>query len=408
MPTITLTDRTVAGLKPHTTRVDYFCSRLAGFGVRVAPSGRKTFQLCHRVNGRFQRLTLKDPETDVATYPALTLAKARELALAALTTADKGHDPVAERKLSRERTFGALADLYLEQHAKRKKRSWRDDARMVRRELEAWRDVPAMTLRRADVRDLLEAIVQRGAPVLANRVLALVRKILNFGLDREWVEVNVATRMARPAAEASRDRVLAADELRTVWAWLEGLPKSQTDATEKRLATLNAAVLKLRLITAQRGGEVVDMLWSHVDLEAGWWTIPAATAKNKLAHRVPLSATAVDILGGLLQEAVPSAAYVFQGVRGTRHRRGVMAEVSVENLRPHDFRRTAASLMAGGGIPRLTIAKVLNHADRTVTSIYDRHGYDAEKRAALDWWSIRLAALVAHQEPRVLTFQKQG
>ncbi|MGC4086224.1 MAG: Arm DNA-binding domain-containing protein [Vicinamibacterales bacterium] len=164
MPTITLNDRAIAALKPSVDRVDYFDRSLPGFGIRVSTAGRKTFILLHRINGRLQRLTLKDPETDISTYPTLTLARARELARQALRASTLGEDPAETRKLTRERTFGVLADLYLDQHAKRKKRTWRADARMIRLELKAWRDLPVNALRRSDVRDVLEGIVDRGAP----------------------------------------------------------------------------------------------------------------------------------------------------------------------------------------------------------------------------------------------------
>jgi integrase len=241
---------------------------------------------------------------------------------------------------------------------------------------------------------------------VANRVLALVRKILNFGLDREWVEANVAAKMARSAAEPSRTRALTADEIRRVWAWLERDVKSDDEQAD-RLAPLNQAALKLRLITAQRGGEVVNMRWADVDLDTGWWTIPAEHAKNKLPHRVPLSPLARGILKPLRKNAGADATYVFAGIRGTNHRHGALKGISVEDLRPHDFRRTAASLMAGSGIPRLTIAKILNHVDRSVTAIYDRHSYDAEKRAALDWWGRRLTAIIKRADAKVLSFGRR-
>jgi len=163
-------------------------------------------------------------------------------------------------------------------------------------------------------------------------------------------------------------------------------------------------VLKLRLITAQRGGEVVNMRWADVDLKAGWWTIPAEHAKNKLPHRVPLTAMAVKILKPLRRRASKDTVYTFEGIRGARHRRGLLDGLPVADVRPHDFRRTAASLMAAGGVPRLTIAKILNHVDATVTAIYDRHSYDPEKQAALAWWDAKLAAIVTNHAGKVLPF----
>lgn len=396
MPTIRITDRTIAGLKPSTGRqVDYFDRTLPGFGVRVSPRGRKTFVVMYRtVERRFRRLTL-------GVYPALKLTKARELARGELRKAVDGRDPASERSVAVERTFDALARLYLEQHAKRKKRSWRADARMIRRELAAWSTRPVTAIRRADVRDVLEAIVARRAPVLANRVLALVRKMLNFALDREWVEANVAAKMARPAAEQSRSRVLTEREVQAVWEHLDlAGDDSSSSGRQTRLAR---AALKLRLITAQRGKEVLSMRWR--DIDDAWWTIPPDVAKNKQAHRVFLASAALAVLEEIKPVAGPD--YVFAGARGTRQRRGVLSGVAVDDLRPHDFRRTAASMMAASGIPRLTISKVLNHVETGVTAIYDRHGYDPEKQAALTWWSSRLMGIVSANRDNVRMFSKR-
>jgi len=63
----------------------------------------------------------------------------------------------------------------------------------------------------------------------------------------------------------------------------------------------------------------------------------------------------------------------------------------------HDFRRTAASLMTGMGIPRLTVKKILNHVEREITAVYDRHSYDAEKRDALEAWAERLITVVSEK-----------
>jgi Arm DNA-binding domain len=259
MPTIALTDRKVAGLKATPDKqMDYFDRSFPGFGVRVSQHGRKTFILMYRnAERRFTRLTLGtygQYDTD------LTLAKAREKARAELRKATEGRDPATERKTARAQTFGALADFYLEKHAKRHKRSWRDDARMIRQELDVWAHKPAAGIRRADVRELLERIVQRGAPVLANRVLALVRKMLNFAIDQEWIDANPAAKMPRPGGkELARSRVLTADELRAIWTYLEQPPDSDLRALDERCWTLTRAALRLRLLTAQRGKEIIEM-----------------------------------------------------------------------------------------------------------------------------------------------------
>jgi integrase len=172
-----------------------------------------------------------------------------------------------------------------------------------------------------------------------------------------------------------------------------------------------AAFFKLRLLTAQRGAEVCAMRWRDVDLKSGWWTIPATVAKNKLAHRVPLSQTVQSLLKerraiadqgqqtGIASAKEPrEAVYALAGARGKRQQAVAAATFSVSDFRGHDLRRTAASFMASGGIPRLTVAKILNHVERTVTAVYDRHSYDAEKTAALTWWDAKLKAVLEQRE----------
>ena len=237
------------------------------------------------------------------------------------------------------------------------------------------------------------------APIMANRTLALVRKMFNFAIAHDWLEANPCHMLARPAPERQRDRVLADDEIRAVWTAL--------DDEQPKVATL----FRLRLLTAQRGGELLGAAWSEFDLESGWWTIPAARSKNRLAHRVPLSPPALRLLKELHKstgvstwvfpspkKAGPHIAHAQKAIERVVRRSGVP-------FRGHDLRRTAASLMVGAGVPRLVVSKILNHVETGVTAVYDRHSYDPEKRAALDFWGKRLEQIVTGKRgARVLAF----
>ena len=144
-------------------------------------------------------------------------------------------------------------------------------------------------------------------------------------------------------AEKARSRVLREDELRAVVTYLDR-PAPETPTRPSGANGRSRAALRLRLVTAQRGGEVIAMRWG--DIDGDWWTIPAEDAKNKLPHRVPLTAAALDVLKTVKAEADDDAEYVFAGIRGTRQRRGALDGLNVKDVRPHDFRRTAASRMA--------------------------------------------------------------
>jgi len=373
MARVHLTHRALRSLSTDRLQEDFWDDLLAGFGVRIASSGRKTFVLRYRANGRKRRIS-------IGTYPPWSLADARDKAKEILGQTAKGEDPQAAHKRERAaETFGELAADYLERHAKRRKKSWKEDQRKIDIELlPAWKTRKAKDVSRRDVIRLVEGIVERGSPVSANRTLALISKIFNFGIEQEAVETNPAQRVKPPTREKSRDRVLKENEIQALWRALDD---------EHPVV---AGTFKLRLLTAQRGIEVLSMRWSDIDGE--WWTIPAEASKNALPHRVPLSPQALAILEQL-RPLTGDSEWVFTSpkkpgfhiiaVRKATLR--IAAKAGVE-FTAHDLRRTAATHMASMGVSRLTISKILNHVERGITAIYDRASYDAEKRRALLRW----------------------
>jgi integrase len=215
----------------------------------------------------------------------------------------------------------------------------------------------------------------------------------------------------RVVRERPRDRVLTEDEIRAVWSALDDEHQ------------VMAALVRLRLLTAQRGGELQGARWEEVDLISGWWTIPADRSKNGLSHRVPLSPQALRIFKELhaYREStrrpnedgdLELSPWVFPSTRKTgphvHHAQKAFERLVARSgvkFRGHDLRRTAASLMVGGGVPRLVVSKILNHVETGVTAVYDRHSYDPEKRAALDYWGNRLEEILVGKQPsKVLAF----
>ena len=381
MPKQRLTDASLRALRPGDTQTDYWCSTLAGFGLRVSPGGRKTFMVRYRIAGRYRRVKL-------GVYPQLPLAEARRRARQVVGEVAGAGDPAQARREARHApTFEQLATLYLDKHARVRKRSWKEDRRAINNELlPMWGALRAREIRRRDIRALIEGVAERPAPVMANRIRALIHKMFNFGIAHEVVEFNPCAQLERPGKEVARDRVLTDSEIRCFWSVLDGEPRDI------------AAAFRLRLITAQRGGEVHGMRWEDVALHDRWWTIPSSAAKNGLAHRVPLSDMAMEVLvslrAGRSDGNAPSGYVLAAAARNPDRRTRTLSRLGLADFRGHDLRRTAASRMASAGCSRLVIAKVLNHAEPGVTAVYDRHTYDAEKRTALQTWAGTLRALL--------------
>ncbi len=383
MPTRRLTGQSIKALQSiDGRRTEYFDESLPGFGVRVSPSGHKSFCLFYRRGKRLRRFTL-------GRFPALSLAQARALARDALLEVARGGDPAVNKTETRQAdTFAELADEYLERHAKPNKKSWRQDQCVIRKELDpVLGRMLAKDVSRADIRELLEKIVKRPAPSKANATHTIVRKLFNWALSQDLVERNPCHGLPRPAKVRQRHHVLSEGDIRKLWASLN----------EETCRT--AALFKLRLLTAQRGGEVIGMRWREIDLDSAWWTIPSERSKNGLPHRVPLSPPALAILKNLHQQSHDSP-WAFPSPRGNSHltdsykfAKRIRETAGIE-FRGHDLRRTAASFMASMGVPRLVVARILNHAEKGVTAVYDRHSYDPEKRRALHAWAMRLDAIV--------------
>ncbi|MEO5350913.1 MAG: tyrosine-type recombinase/integrase [Magnetococcus sp. YQC-3] len=395
------TDRFIQNLEVKPERYDV--RETDGFAVRVAPSGTKTWQFIYTFNAKKRRVTL-------GTYPGMSLKEAKDACGTLRDCLDRGVDPVewqeeqdrqtaeAKRKEEQTATVAQLVDEYIERWAKPRKRTWPEDYRMLHKDVvPRWGKRKARDITRRDVLALLDGIVDRGAGIVANRTLEVVRRMFNYAIEQSILEVSPCNLVRAPAQEQRRDRVLSEDEIRVFWHGLDKAGMSEGS----RIA------LRLLLVTAQRKSEIVEAPWSEFDLAAGWWTIPVERAKNKMAHRVPLSTGALALLTRA-KELSGDSPYLFPSPRNTNapvggtsvdhalHR--ALATLGLSDVIPHDLRRTAASLMTGMGISRLVVSKILNHVEQGITAVYDRHSYDREKRQALDAWDRQLAAILAGTE----------
>ena len=160
----------------------------------------------------------------------------------------------------------------------------------------------------------------------------------------------------------------------------------------------------LLILTAQRRNEVVSMRWSEIDQDNKVWIIPADRAKNGVENRVPLSEAALEIIKS--QSKIDKSDFVFPSSRSpeenpasglSKAKRNLDDASGVTNWRYHDLRRTAASGMARLGIAPHVVEKILNHVSGSfggVAGIYNRFGYEDEKRHALDAWAAALDRII--------------
>jgi integrase len=439
MPKIKFTDAAAQKLKaPPGGRIDYFDASLPGFALRVAgptpraPEGRRTWVLFYRYGGTQRRLSFDPP------YPTLGLAAGRRLAGNALAELAEGKDPAAAKadaKTAAAREPDSIAnvvELFIKRNLELKHRAPRyiEETRrnFKNHVLPRWGKREIATITRRDVIELLDAVMDHGSrakgdggkrhaapggPVSANRTLAAIRSLFNFALRRGIIESTPVALVERPGQETSRDRALSADEVRAVWVAADDLGYPF------------APFFRLVLLTGQRRNEVAGMRWADLDLVAGTWTLDAEATKAGRAHVVPLTDPAIEILQGLPRKGVTTdrgirpSPFVFT-TAGTapicgfskakpRLDRKITAARDGAPLAPwttHDLRRTVATEMGRMGVSRFVIARILNHSDRAVTGIYDRHSYLAEKRHALGLWAQYLTGLVSPPTDNVVELRQ--
>ena len=372
-----------------------------GFGVTVFPSGEKSYIYIYQFEGRKRRMTL-------AKYDRCSLSDARKLHRVAMAVLESGKDPALEKKnekiIARDAsTVAGLIEEYLEKWAKPNKRSWKADERCLNKDVKpAWGKYKAADITRRDIVLLLDKINDRGSPIAANRTLACIKKMFNFGVERDIITAIPCIGVKAVAAENRCDRVLTEDEIKILWSALDQQTNQDNPLHVIHMSEQTKLVLKLQLVLAQRKGEIVSAEWSEIDLKTGWWTIPAIKAKNNQTHRVPLSPFAIDLLievkklGGdsrFLFPAKQKDSHITGGSVDHAVRRSTFNGVNAWT--PHDCRRTAASYMTSLNNSRLVVSKILNHSESgSVTAIYDRHSYDNEKRLALESWARKLKEIV--------------
>jgi integrase len=399
MPTTKLTELAVSKMRPPKAgRIEYFDTLLPSFGLRITAVGAKSWIVMTRVNGKLKRVTL-------GRYPTTGLADARDLARKAIVDAQQGKTPLGARArrhvIDGDTVAAVLAEFIARDQRGKGRRTWRQVEQALTRELTAagWMARPIAGIARRDVIELLDRVMDRGATTMANRLLAHLRRMLAWAVERGILEVSPAAGVRAPASEVDRDRVLEPAELAAVWRGCDAL------------GWPFGPLVQLLMVTGQRRDEVAHMAWPDLDLERRLWTLPRELVKADRAHDVPLSPLALEVVAGLPRVGVglvfPANRHGGSGpVSGFSKAKARLDHLSgITGWRLHDMRRTAASAMARLGHPPHVVAAVLNHAPASthgITAVYVRHRYGDEKRAALDAWGREVERIIGRGEAKVV------
>jgi integrase len=400
-----LTDIAIRNLKKGPKRREIPDPGARGLYVIVQPSGVKSFALRYRYGGKPRKLTLT---------PGITLAAARKAAADALYRLEQGHDPSAARRrekqqqrLAADNTFRAVAEEYFQRGgdpgkgggANLRSRQWREAA-LVRLVYPTLGDRPIGEIRRNEVNRLLDKIEDASGSVMADRALAIIRRIMNWHATRsDDFRTPIVRGMARADAKArARKRTLTDAELRAVW--------QAAEAGEGPFERL----VQFLLLTAARRNEAAYM--RRGELSGADWTLPAARNKTRVDLIRPLSAATQAVLA-----KVPSLAgcdFVFStdgrsAINGFSHfKKRFDEQCGVTGWTLHDLRRTARSLMSRAGVNADHAERCLGHVIGGVRETYDRHEFHAEKRRAYEALAAQIDRILNSEDNVISIDQGRG
>ena len=409
-----LTDIQIKKLALPNVRKEVPDGKISGLYLVVQPSGAKSWAVRYRLAGQPKKLTL-------GPYPAIDLATARKRAQEAIGDIAGGKDPASEKRAARELAgaerdaedsrLDRIAASYVDRYVKRSVgEAWgKEIERLLRVEiLPKLGDKHIAAIKKVQILDLLDAIVDRGSPITANRAFAVLRQLFNWAADRDLITVSPMPKSA-PAPENARDRVLSDKEIQLVWRAFDQIGRPF------------GSIGKLLLLTGARRDEIAEGSWSEIELEARTWTIPPMRTKNEEAHEIPLSDAALNTLRDLTPIAgKPNLVFTTTGrtaVSGFSKAKAAIDATVLEILKErardrdedadaveafthwtlHDLRRTVATNLQKLGVRLEVTEAVLNHTSGSragIVGVYQRHKWSTEKRAALDAWALVLDAIV--------------
>jgi integrase len=416
---------------PETGTAEYFDEETPGMSLRVTSHGTRTWSLLYRnPQGRQRRLTLGQYDQKCG------LKEARKLAGDARAALRDGKDPAELKQVRRTAiTVDDLFQKWLEIKGLNLKRKAKEEQRMFEADFKSWKPRNADEITKEDVHAIVDAKLKHGFKTAALATKKLVSRLYSFGIERNLVSRNpvLGVKVQKPKG---RQRVLAEEEIVRMWTAcdpeLEIPTKGLGTIGRRQAIKLHLSVwFKLRLVTLQRGGEIMMMRWQDLQKQHHWWVVPGAFTKNGYDHTVYLNATARALIATLPKldpvwifpagdttnrkgDLVPGSNTSKLNVMGDhkhlarRIAQPTRADIVLSGHEPgercipgftgHDLRRTATTILARGGVPRELTKKILNHAEEEnedVTAIYDRYAYQAEKKAIFDFWDRQLTAILA-------------
>jgi integrase len=384
------TQAIVARLKMPEGKFEHieFDDSMPGFGLRVRNGGKRehrTYILQYKIGPKQRRMTLGHAAK-------IGLDEAHRKARKLFGQIADGKDPANEKAVARteaSHAFDVIASEFLTvKQAKLKRRSFIETQRYLQEHWKPLHRLALASINRATVAAQLRVIARDHGPVSADRARAALSAFFSWAMGEGLAEANPVIGTNKAAGEnKARDRVLADNELATIW---RGPPDNDY-----------GRIVRLLILTGCRRDEIGSLRWSEINRDARLIALPGERTKNGRTHDVPLSKAALEVLDSATRRM--DRDYVFGEGKGgfsgwSKAKAALDTRLGLKPWRLHDLRRTASTRMADAGVQPHIIEAVINHVSghkAGVAGIYNRGTYEKEKRAALDALSNYVMVAVA-------------
>ncbi len=385
-------DSFIKNLKPESNW--YEKTESSGLGIRVMPSGNKSWIYRYTLNGKRQKMTL-------GKYPAVSLKQARDLILQAQRLKEQGINPIEEQKQKKSQDIYTVEKLCLDWYqtyvSKNRKKPLQIQQQIETNIIPLLGDKELAKLQPLDISNALDVIVKRGAPILANRILSSLKQAFNFAVSRGHISQNPAISIrARDIGglEKPRERVLALDEIKRIWLFL--------DSTHCNMSLQTKSAIKIIILTGVRTAEIRLAKWDHFDFKNALWTVPSELTKGAVTVKIHLTPFTQNILDEL--QKISDSPFVLVGLDTNkpldenalpRAIRRIQGRVGIPAWTAHDLRRTFATQLGETlQADPVVIEKCLGHKMPKIMATYNKNEMLPQRREALLQWSHLIEKLV--------------
>ncbi|MEO1885064.1 MAG: tyrosine-type recombinase/integrase, partial [Methylococcales bacterium] len=400
-----LTAGFIRHLKPQASRYEIADNACTGLRVRIGTTGKKTFVWLYSNpdDKKLKRLTLgRYGDGD----DQLSLSAARKALETAKIKLDAGD--LNSTASNTPKTVSELCDVFYEKRILPHLR--RPDA--VQQVID--HDIKPVignknisTISTTALTKCVDVVVERGAVAHAGKVTAYLKQIFKFAEAKGYIDRSPAYSLDKKdlgVVLVKRERWLDASEFKLVWDAITNAPKMS-------LPVKNG--LKTLMLTGVRSGELIKAKWININLDKKEWFIPKEDTKTLEAWTVPLTNEVINLISEL-QGLDP--VYVFAGKNGmmtdkvlgrAMRRLFECKALTIEQVRPHDFRRTIRTHLEKLNIAPHIAEKCLNHSLGAINATYNKNTYLSERREALERWEQYLMLQVKPQK-NVIELQRVG